>query len=111
MKIMIREGICCDNHNLKKYLPERYASLVTKNYYKQIVTFVCFPIDQHAVTSKNVEKALKKIKNQNVTILYFARCFTLEAKKIINEKDGAAFVLNEFPWIEDHYNRIRGGKR
>ena len=109
MKIIIREEVCCDNRNLKKYLPARYASLVNKNYYKQIVTFVCFPVDQIAITSKNVEKALKKIKNQNVTILYFARCFTLEAIKIINEKNGTAFTLIEYPWTDDRYNQIRAG--
>ncbi len=109
MKIIIREEICCDNRNLNKYLPVRYASLVNKKYYKQIVTFVCFPVDQTAITSKNLEKALKKIKNQNVTILYFARCFTLEAINIINKMNGAAFTLIEYPWTDDGYNQIRGG--
>lgn len=109
MKIVIREEICCDDRNLKKYLPARYASLVNKNYYKRIVTFVCFPVEKMAVTSKNVEKALKKIKNQNVTALYFARCFTLEAIKIINEKHGVTFALIEYPWTDDSCNQIRGG--
>lgn len=109
MKIIIREEKYCDNRNLNKYLPARYASLVNKNYYKQIVTFVCFPIDQTVITSKNVEKALKKIKYQNVTVLYFARCFTLEAINIINTKNGAAFTLIEYPWTDDGYNQIRGG--
>lgn len=109
MKIIIREEVSCDNRNLKKYLPARYVSLVDKNYNKEIVTLVCFPADQIAITSKNVEKALKKINNQNVTVLYFARCFTLEAIKIINEKNGAAFALIEFPWTDDSYNQIRGG--
>lgn len=109
LKIIIREEICCDNHNLNKYLPARYVSLVNKRYYKQIVTFVCFPVDKNAITSKNVEKALKKIKNKNVTVLYFARCFTLEAINLINKKNGAAFTLIEFPWTDDRYNQIRGG--
>ena len=86
MKIIIQEEICCDNRNLDKYLPARYVSLVSKKYYKQIVTFVCFPTDQTVITSKYVEKAFKKIKNQTVTVLYFARCFTLEAINVINEK-------------------------
>lgn len=109
MKITIREEVCCDNRNLNKYLPARYASLVNKNYYKQIVTFVSFPVAQTVITSKNVEKALKKIKNQNITVLYFAQCFTLEAVNIINKKNGAVFTLNEFPWTDDRYNQIRGG--
>ena len=74
LRIVIQEEIYCDNHNLKKYLSPRYVSLVNKNYYKQIVTFVCFPIDQTAITSKNVEKALKKLKNKNgliITIVKF----------------------------------------
>ena len=107
MKITIHEEVCCDNRNLKKYLPARYAPLVYKTYYKQIVTFICFPIDS-TITSKSVEKALKRIKNPNITMLYFANCFTLEAIKIINEKNGAAFALNEFPWTDDRYNQIRG---
>jgi len=109
LKIVIQEEIYCDNHNLKKYLSPRYVSLVNKNYYKQIVTFVCFPIDQTAITSKNVEKALKKLKNKNVTTLYFARCFTLEAIKIINEKNGVTFSLIEFPWTDNNYSQIHGG--
>lgn len=109
LKIVIHEEIYCDNRNLKKYLPARYASLVNKSYYKQIVTLVCFPVDQMAITSKNVEKVLKKIKNQNITALYFARCFTLEAIKIINEKNGIVFALVEYPWTDDRCNQVRGG--
>ena len=109
MKIIIQEEIFCDNRNLDKYLPARYVSLVSKKYYKQIVTFVCFPTDQTVITSKYVEKALRKIKNQNVTVLYFARCFTLEAINVINEKNGAAFTIIEYPWTDDRYNQVRGG--
>lgn len=109
MKIIIREEIYCDNRNLNKYLPARYASLVNKKYYKKIVTFVCFPVDQTTITSKNVEKALKKIKRENVTVLFFARSFTLEAINIINKMNGAAFTLIEYPWTDDGYNKIRGG--
>ena len=109
MKIIIQEEIFCDNRNLDKYLPARYVSLVSKNYYKQIVTFVCFPADQTVITSKYVGKALRKIKNQNVTVLYFARCFTLEAINVINEKNGAAFTIIEYPWTDDRYNQVRGG--
>ena len=74
------------------------------------MTLVCFPTDQTAITSKYVEKALKKIKNQDVTVLYFAQCFTLEAINVINEKNGVAFTIIEFPWTDDRYNQIRGGK-
>ena len=74
------------------------------------MTFVCFPADQTVITSKNVEKALKKIKNQNVPVLYFARSFTLEAINVINEKNGVAFTIIEFPWTDDRYNQIRGVK-
>lgn len=56
-----------------------------------------------------MEKALKKIKNKKVTVLYFARCFTLEAIKIINKMNGVAFTLTEFLWTDDKYNQIRGG--
>ena len=109
MKIIIREEICCDDRNLKKFLPARYASLVSINFYNQIVTFVCFPVDQTAITSKHVEKAFKKIKNKNVVVLYFARCFTLDAVKIISEKKGEIFSLIEFPWTDAKYNQIHGG--
>ena len=111
MKIIIQEEVCCDKHNMKKYLPARYASLVSKTYYEQIVTFVCFPIDQTAITSKSVEKALKKIKNLNVTILYFARCFTLEAISMIEKTNGRAFSIIDFLWTEDDYNQMREGTR
>ena len=111
MKIIIQEKVCCDKRNMKKYLPARYASLVNKTYYKQIVTFVCFPIEQTAITSKSVEKVLKKIKNPNVTILYFARCFTLEAINMIEKTNGEAFSIVDFLWTEDRYNRIREGAR
>ena len=93
-----------------------FRSLLTKdayragrNFYNQIVTFVCFPVDQTAITSKHVEKAFKKIKNKNVVVLYFARCFTLDAVKIISEKKGEIFSLIEFPWTDAKYNQIHGG--
>ena len=73
------------------------------------MTFVCFPADQKVITSKYVEKAFKKIKNQNVTVLYFARCFTLEAINVIKENNGVAFTIIEFPWTDDRYNQVRGG--
>ena len=51
----------------------------------------------------------KKIKNKNVVVLYFARCFTLDAVKIISEKKGEIFSLIEFPWTDAKYNKIHGG--
>lgn len=110
MKIVIQEELYCDHHSIKKYLPARYASLVNKSYYKRMATFVCFPVDQTVITSKNVEKAHKKIKNQTITALYFARCFTVEAVKMINDKNGVAFALIEYPWTDGSYNQIRGGR-
>lgn len=110
MKVMIREEIFCDDRSLKQYLPARYTSLVGRNFYEQIVTLVCFPVDQTVITSKQVEKALKRIKDQNAVTLYFARCFTLEAIKMISENRGELFSLVEFPWTDEEYHKVHGGR-
>jgi len=111
LKIIIREGIYCDKNNMKKYLSAQYVSLVNRSYYHQPVTLICFPADKLAITSKSIRKALKKIKNTEVTILYFARCFTLEARKIIYENNGTAFSIIDFLWTDDSYNQVYGGEK
>lgn len=108
---MIREEVYCDENNLRKYLPARYRALVGKTFYGQTVTLICFPIGRTAITSKNCKKIMKKIKNSNLTLLYFARCFTIEAIKIINESNGEAFSLIDFAWTDDRYHQIQGGTR
>ncbi|MDE5947110.1 MAG: hypothetical protein K2G63_07395, partial [Oscillospiraceae bacterium] len=70
-----------------------------------------FPDNKKVVTSTCVLKVQKNIKNMNVTILYFARCFTLEAIKVINDSNGVLFALVDFPWNDESYNHIHGGTR
>lgn len=106
MKVIIREEINCDYDNLKKYLPSQFLPLVHRRFYDQTVTLICFPVNK-TVTSNCLKKALKKVKNTNITALFFARCFTVEAVKIINETGGEIFVLSGFPWTDESYNHIR----
>ena len=107
MNILIREEI--PRGDLDKYLPARYASLVKKGGDGQRVTCVCFPVDQTVITVRNVEKALKNINNPQITALYFARCFSLEALRYIEGTNGAAFSLIAYPWTEERYRQVRGG--
>lgn len=111
MKIEIRKEIYCDYENMKKYLTPQYLSLVNKNFYGKVVNMICFPIGADAITSGNIKKVLKKINNPDVLTLYFAKCFTLEAIKIINENNGVVCAVIEFPWTDERYNRIKSGTR
>lgn len=111
MKVIIREEVHCDNNNMKKYLPAQYLPLVNKNFYNKTVALVCFPADKSAITSSCIVKARKKIKNTNADILYFAHCFTMEAIKLIQESNGSALSVIEFPWTDERYNQIHGGTR
>lgn len=108
MKVIIQEEIKCDYDNLKKYLPARYIPLVNKNFYNQTVSVICFS-DKEVVTSGNLKKVVKKIKNMDITPFFFARCFTAEAGTIVNEMNGVLFPLIDFPWTDESYNRIIGG--
>ncbi|MDE6788630.1 MAG: hypothetical protein K2J47_04835 [Ruminococcus sp.] len=109
MKIIIKEEIICDYNNIKKYLPSQYASLVDRSFYGKTVTLIFFPDNKRTVTSSNIIKARKKLKNTDIIILYIARCFTIEATKVISESNGVALSLINFLWTDDSYNQIRGG--
>lgn len=110
MKIIIKNEICCNYENLGKYLLTRYVKLVNKSYYDKVVNMVAFPIDNSTITSSDIIKAEKKIVNKEIQTFYFARCFTIEATQLINENNGMAFYLIDFPWFDESYNSIRGGK-
>lgn len=111
MKAEIRKEIYCSYDNIKKFLNTQYVDLVNKNFYGKVVNMICFPIGANAVTSGNIKKVLKKINNPDTVTLYFARCFTLDAIKIINENNGEACAIIEFPWTDESYNRIQSGTR
>lgn len=97
MRAVIHEEIFCNHKNMKKYLPERYAYLVNRNFYGQTVTVIYFPIDEK-ITGKMIEKSINKVKNINVKMLYFAYRFTTDAITMIKEHNGTAFELSSFLW-------------
>lgn len=109
MKVEIRKEIYCDYDNMKKYLNPQYLPLVNKNFYGKVVNMICFPIGTNTITSSNINKVLKKINDSDALTLYFARCFTLEAIKIINENNGSVCAVIKFPWTDESYHRIRSG--
>lgn len=109
MKTYIKHEIYCSYENLKKYLPARYVTLVNRNCYGETVNLICFSIDKTAITGGEITKAQKRIANTKIRTFYFARCFTVEAIKLIGESNGAAFYLIDFPWSDEGYNHIRGG--
>ena len=110
-KVSMKHNIYCNYENLKKYLPERYVTLVSKSYYGEMVNLISFSIDKTAITSSEVIKVQKKIANTEIRTFYFARCFTIEATKLISESNGVAFYLQDFPWFDERYNLIRGRNR
>lgn len=109
MKINIKVQVYCNHSNLEKYLPAQYVSLIGKNYYGEVVNLVSFSIDKTTITSSEVKKAQRKLSETDLKTLYFARCFTIEASKLITESNGVAFYLIDFPWFDERYNIIRGG--
>ena len=111
MKINIKTKVYCDYDNLEKYLPAQYVSLVSQNYYGEVVNLVFFSADKTTITSSEVKKAQRKLSESNLKSYYFARCFTIEAAKLIAESNGTAFYLRDFPWFDESYNLIRGGNR
>lgn len=108
MKAEIRKNVYCSYDNMKKYLNQQYLELVNKNFYGKIINIVCFPIGINTVTSTNVKKVMKKFNAKDITTLYFARCFTIEAINLINDNNGAVCAIIEFPWTDERYNQIRG---
>lgn len=110
-KVSMKQNIYCNRENLNKYLPERYAALVSKSCYGETVNFISFSIDKTAITSSEVIKALKRIANTEIRTFCFARCFTMEAAEFISERNGVAFYMQDFPWSDERYNLIRGGSR
>lgn len=110
-KVYIKLEINCNYENLNKYLPVQYTTLVNKSFYNKIVNIVSFSMDKTTITSGEIIKAQKRISNTEIKTLYFARCFTIEATKLISESNGAAFYLQDFPWFDESYNNIRGGGR
>lgn len=111
MKISVKLKVPCSYDNLKKHLPARYVLMVSNNYYGETVNLVWFSIDKGAITSGEILKAQKRIGNTEIRTLYFARCFTIEASALIAERNGAAFYLNDFPWFDERYHRMRGGTK
>ena len=109
MKINIKAQVYCDYGNLEKYLSARYVSLVDKRYYGEVVNLVSFSVDKGTITSSEVKKAQRKLSGTNLKTFYFARCFTVEASKLIAESNGVEFYLRDFPWSDEEYNIIRGG--
>ncbi len=108
MKINIKAHVYCDYGNLEKNLSAQYVSLVGKSYYGEVVNLVSFSVDKTAITSSDVKKAQRKLSGTDLKTFYFARCFTIEASKLITESNGVAFYLNDFPWFDERYNIIRG---
>ena len=111
MKINIKTKVYCDYDNLEKYLPAQYVSLVSQNYYGEVVNLVIFSTDKISITSSEVKKAQRKLSESNLKSYYFARCFTIEAETMIADSNGVAFYLIGFPWFDERYNLIRGGNR
>lgn len=109
MRISIKPGIYCNYENLNKYLLKRYVSLVSRSYYGETVNLICFSIDKTAITSAEIIRAQKRVANTEIRTFYFARCFTIEATKIISESNGVAFYIHDFPWYDERYNSVRGG--
>ena len=111
MKTIIKTNVYCDYGNLKKYLPAQYVSLVSKNFYDEVANLVIFSADKTTITSSEVKKTQRKLSESNLKSYYFARCFTIEAEKMIADSNGVAFYLIGFPWFDERYNLIRGRNR
>jgi hypothetical protein len=107
MKVLVKCEIDCNYENLKKYIPARYVSLVSQSYYGETVNFVCFPIDKHSITSKEILKAQKKIATPEMKTFYFAHNFTLEASEAIGDSNGIAFYEQDYPWTDEKVKHYR----
>lgn len=110
MKIVVKEAIVYKN--VKKYLPKCYGGLFPANFSnkEECVNIVIFPCDRKGViTSRYIQKALQKIKDSTLLTVYFAWCFSTEAKALIKENNGLIFGIHDFEWTDERWFIYKNG--
>ena len=80
--------------------------MVSGNVSGEFVNLVYFPIEKTTITSGEIRKAQKKIKDEGMPTFYFANGFTLEALDQISESDGRAFFLSNFLWTDESFFKV-----
>lgn len=110
MKIVVKQEITCKN--IKKYLPQCYSEMLPANFNNkgENVNIVIFPCDRKGVvTGRYIEKALQKMEGSSLLTVYFAWCFSTEAKTLIKENHGMIFEVHNFEWTDEEWFIYKNG--
>lgn len=110
MKIAVKKEIAYKD--IKKYLQKCYGDLVPSGFGNQgeCVNLVIFPCDRKGVvTSRYIRKALEKIKDTTIVTVYFAWCFSTEAKALVRENNGVVFGIHDFEWTDESWFVYKNG--
>ena len=110
MKIIMKEAITYKD--IKKYLPKCFSDIFPVNIgtEEEYVNIVLFPCDRKGViTSRYIQKALFKLKDSTLRTIYFAYCFSTEAKALIRENNGLIFGVDNFEWEEARWFKYKSG--
>lgn len=108
MKIIIREEINNNEKEFRKYIPPRYLPYIGKIKGASKISLVIFPTNIHVVTTGLVNKALRRIANKEIPIIWIAWSFSVEAHKVIESNHGTAIPMGNYTWNEDRWNEIHG---
>ena len=113
MKIIVREGITCKD--IKKHIPKRYGDVVptSLNNREESVNIVIFPYEGGGgvITGRYINQAYNKIKDTSLLTIFFARCFSMEAKELINSHNSLSLSLNNFEWTDESWFVYKGGSK
>jgi len=109
LRFIIREEINNSIKDFRKYIPARYLPAIGKIKDASKVSLVIFPDKIHVVTTGLANKALKRITNKEMPIIWIAWSFSVEAHKVIEDSHGTAIPVGNYSWNEDRWNEVHGG--
>jgi hypothetical protein len=105
MRVSISRGI--RGSEIDDAIPGRYQGLAdTAARQSESLTVLAFP-DEHVVTSSDVARALKRLKNAGEDVVAFMGDATIEALAALRSAAIRAFHLRSFGWTDERYAVIR----
>jgi hypothetical protein len=105
MRVSISRGI--RGSEIDDAIPGRYHGLAdTVTRRSKGLTVLAFP-DEHVVTSSDVARALKRLKDDGRGVVAFMGDATVEALAALRSAAIRAFTLRSFGWTDERYAAIR----
>lgn len=105
MRVSISRGVA--GSKIDSAISGRYVGLAdTVVRRSERLTVLAFP-DEHVVTSSDVARALKRLRDERGDVVAFMGDATVEALADLREASIRAFTLRSFGWTEERYAAIR----